>query len=291
MRLKEFVSHIGGSTGNLFSAPPEYFDANPDNLRDDCDDLRAHIASLAVSMKAHGYLETEPLVVRFLGDRLQVQEGNCRLLAVRLAMANGAEIRRIPFIAEPANLSDADRLARMILANSGRGHTSTELAKAIRKFRSWGWTDTEIADKLRISRATIANTLQTAALPADVRALVDSGKVAATTARKMVRADSIGAAATIAKAAEARGGKKVTERHLREPAATVAAPVAVLPAPVIVDGPALVSASTPAADPDNATQDALVTLRQAVRGFLAAWDDPNSGRVNESVAVLRECVS
>ena len=278
MRLKEFVSQIGGSTGNLFSAAPEYFDANPDNLRDDCDDLRAHIASLAVSMKTHGYLETEPLVVRFMGDRLQVQEGNCRLLAVRLAVANGAEIKRIPFIAEPANLTDADRLARMILANSGRGHTSTELAKAIRKFRSWGWKDTEIADKLRISRQTIANTLETAALPADVRALVDSGTVAATTARKMVRADSVGAAATIAKAAEGRDGKRVTERHLR-------------PVGVTVEGPAVVAAPVIPAEADDATQDALVTLRQAVRGFLAAWDDPNSGRVNESVAAMRECVA
>ena len=46
-----------------------------------------------------------------------------------------------------------------------------------------------------------------------------------------------------------------------------------------------------APDPDDATQDALVTLRQAVRGFLAAWDDPNSGRVNECVTALRECVA
>jgi hypothetical protein len=45
-----------------------------------------------------------------------------------------------------------------------------------------------------------------------------------------------------------------------------------------------------AAPEPDAIQDELVTLRQAVRAFLAAWDDPNSGRVNETVAALREAV-
>lgn len=273
MKLKDLVKSSGGSGSDLWMVPIELLDANPHNLRLDGPALREHIAGLAESIMAHGFLRSRPLTIRQnSGDRLEVVDGNCRLLAVRLAMQKGAEIKTLPCLSEAPHTNDAERTLNMLLANSGLQHTPMEYAAAIKRLLSYGWTDTDIAKKLGKSRQWVSNVLETAALPADVQAQLVDSVVSATQARKLVRQHGDKAAAVIAGAAAASGRKHVTARHLAAPVvATVAA--AALPAPI--------AAITPYAPlPDaglagqvaayDATQDALVTLRQAVRAYLAA---------------------
>ena len=289
MKLKDLVKSSGGSGSDLWNVPLELLDANPHNIRLDGPALREHIASLAESIQTHGFLRSRPLTVRqAAGDRLVVVDGNCRLLAVRLAMANGAEIKTLPCLSEAPNTSEADRTLNMLLANSGLQHTPMEYAASIKRLLSWGWTDTDIAKKLGKSRQWVSNVLETAALPADVQAQLVDSVVSATQARKLVRQHGDKAAAVIAGAAAASGRKHVTARHL-----AVAAPVAVLPAPVSVDGPAVVAAPVAAPEADDATQDALVALRQAVRGFLVAWEEDSTRggtALGAAILAMRELV-
>lgn len=304
MRLKQLIQQERGTLSDLFGVPIHLLDANPDNVRIDTPELREHIRTLANSIIAQGFLRSRPLTVRQSGDRLIVVDGNCRLLAVRLAMEEGAEIKNLPCVSEAPGTNDADRTCNMLLANSGMAHTPLEYAAAIKRLMSYGWTDTEVARKLGRSRQWVVNALETAALPADVQAQMVDGVVSATTARKMVKRDGAGAAAKIAAAAVERGGKRVTERHLKPtPAVETLYPPSDTIAVIGGNGASASVELTGTATPvggglslvsmqgDDAIQDELVALRAAVRGFLAAWDDPNSERVIETVAALRKCVA
>ena len=304
MRLKQLIQQERGTLSDLFGVPIHLLDANPDNVRIDTPELREHIRTLANSIIAQGFLRSRPLTVRQSGDRLIVVDGNCRLLAVRLAMEEGAEIKNLPCVSEAPGTNDADRTCNMLLANSGMAHTPLEYAAAIKRLMSYGWTDTEVARKLGRSRQWVVNALETAALPADVQAQMVDGVVSATTARKMVKRDGAGAAAKIAAAAVERGGKRVTERHLKPaPAVEMLYPpgdtIAVIGGNGASASVELTGTATPVGgglslvsmQGDDAIQDELVALRAAVRGFLAAWDDPNSERVIETVAALRKCVA
>jgi ParB family chromosome partitioning protein len=280
MKLKDLVKQSGGSGSDLWNVPVELLDVNPGNIRLDGPALREHIAGLAESIMAQGFLRSRPLTIRQGDDRLIVVDGNCRLLAVKIAIEKGAPIKNLPCLSEAPNTSEADRTLNMLLANSGLQHTPVEYAAAINKLLSYGWTDTDIAKKLGRSRQWVTNTLETAALPPEAHALIAAGTASATTLRQAVRQGGTEAVGRIAQVAADTGRKHVTARHLRT-VVIEAGPVTEVqaePAPVVA-----------APEPD-AIQDELVTLRQAVRAFLAAWDDPNSGRVNETVAALREAV-
>jgi ParB/RepB/Spo0J family partition protein len=305
MRLKQLIQQEHGTLSDLFGVPIHLLDANPDNVRIDTPELREHIRTLANSIIAQGFLRSRPLTVRQSGDRLIVVDGNCRLLAVRLAMEEGAEIKNLPCVSEAPGTNDADRTCNMLLANSGMAHTPLEYAAAIKRLMSYGWSDTDVARKLGRSRQWVVNALETAALPADVQAQMVDGVVSATTARKMVKRDGAGAAAKIAAAAAERGGKRVTERHLKPVIEVAPTPYPASDTIAVTGGNGasasveLIGTATPmggglslvSMQDDDAIQDELVALRAAVRGFLAAWDDPNSGHVIETVAALRECVA
>jgi ParB family transcriptional regulator, chromosome partitioning protein len=271
MKLKDLVKQAGGSGSDLWNIPVEMLDANPNNLRLDSPALREHIAGLAESIQERGFLRARPLTVRQDGERLTVVDGNCRLLAVRLAMSRGAEIRTLPCLSEAPNTSDADRTLNMLLANSGMQHTPAEYAAAINRLLSYGWSDGDVARKLGRSRQWVANVLETAAMPEEVQQLVVNGAVSGTLARQLVRSEGAGAAETIKRAAGTTGRAHVTARHLK-----------------IVRTDAE-SATPPAPEPD-AVQDELIVLRQAVRGFLREWDLTEVGDFRGTIATLRSLV-
>ena len=138
MRLKDFVKQSGGTTGNLFNLPVALLDPNPANIRLDRRELRDHIRALADDIKANGYDRTRPLTIRRVNDRAEVQDGNCRLMAVRVAISEGAQIVNLPCIPETEGLSEADSLVRMATRNTSLQHSALEYAAIVQRFRSWG---------------------------------------------------------------------------------------------------------------------------------------------------------
>jgi len=281
-RLKDTIAKMGGSTDNLFKLPVESFDPNPNNMRLDRQELRDHIRALADDIKAYGYDQTRPLTIRMVEDRAVVQDGNCRLMAVRIAIEEGAEIKRLPCIAEIDKITEADALVRMATRNTSLPHSPTEYAAIIQRFRAWGWTDSEIAKRLQKSRQWVVNTLEAASMPADVQALVAEGAVSETLARQLTREEGSGAAERIVKARENTGRTRITARHLRVVEA-VAEPVeAVAEAPAErVEAPAEVM-------PD---EDFGTDLHDAVVNFLMLHDhNGTSDQIEAAVDMLRRLV-
>lgn len=276
-KLKDLVKASGGTGADYWNIPVSLLQPNPQNFRLDSPALREHIAGIAQSIMDTGFNRKRILTIRQDGDTLVVVDGNCRLAAVKIAIAQGSEILTLPCVSEGPNVTEAERTVDMLVANQGLAHSPVEYAAAIKKLLSYGWTDADVARRLGKSRQWVSNTLETAALPPEAQTLIAAGVASATQMRKVVKAEGAAGVARVRQVAEETGRKRVTERHLAAPAvATVAA--AALPAPV----------ATPEAD--DATQDALVTLRQAVRGFLAAWDG-KAGDMQGAVDALRSAVS
>jgi hypothetical protein len=280
MRLKDFVKEAGGTTGNLFNLPVDRFDPNPGNIRLDRQELRDHIRALADDIKTNGSDRTRP---RMVGDRAQVQDGNCRLMAVRVAISEGAQIVNLPCIPETDGMSEADSLVRMATRNTSLAHTALEYAVIVKKFQSWGWTDTEIAKRLQKSRQWLANTMDLAGAPIDVREAVAAGTVSPTQAVKLVRSEGANAGAVIAKAKAETGGNHITAKHVQAVAPKT-------PKPPVIAAVAL-PAPAPAPPPPITPPPVCDGLATAVRAFLAAWDEPDSGQVTATISALRELVA
>jgi ParB-like chromosome segregation protein Spo0J len=217
MSLKQWTISNGGKMSDLFGIPPDLLDPNPDNIRLDTPELREHVRTIANSIIGQGFLRSRPLTIRLIGERALVVDGNCRLAAIRLAIAEGAEIKDVPCVSEPRGTDDADRVCNMLLANSGLAHTPLEYTTAVKRLLSYGWTDADVAKKLGKSRAWVANLLDLAEAPPEVRAAVADGSVSSTLAVKLVREHGAGAAAVVAEAKAKTGRAHVTERHVRAP--------------------------------------------------------------------------
>lgn len=210
MKVKDIVRAAGGTTTDMPQVPIALLAPNPDNMRLDTNELRTHIRSIADSILATGYLRSRPLTVRFVGETAIIVDGNCRFAAVQIAIAEGAEILTLPCVLEPQATGDAERLANMLVANSGLPHSPMEMTGAIKRLLSYGWTDTQIAKRLGKSRQYVVNLLDLAGAPADIHAAITNGTVSATQAIKLIRSEGADAGAVIAKVAEqARASGKV----------------------------------------------------------------------------------
>ncbi len=220
MRLREELKSIGGGVSEMFSLPLDKCVPNPDNIRINTPELQAHIRALANDMKVRGYDRNQPLEFRRLGEnQYMIQNGNCRLAAALLANSEGAEIRTVTGLPEPDGLTEAARLARNVLANSGKRHTSEEYSLIIAKYRSWGWVDADIAATLQISLTTLLNARLLASAPEDVKQAVADNIISSSEATALVRSEGKGSSAVLAKAVEVAaemGKSRVTASVIRE---------------------------------------------------------------------------
>ncbi len=156
------------------------------NIRQENDDLTAHIRQLADSIKELGVLEPLTIYQKKDGD-IVLTNGHCRLAAVRLAQSEGAEIKTVPVRNEAKTSNDADRVLSMLTRNSGKPLTSLEQACVIKRLFGFGWSQTEIAKKTGYSVPHIGNLIELSSAPAEVQQLVSEGKVSATLATQIVR--------------------------------------------------------------------------------------------------------
>lgn len=218
MRLKSFCKEVGGTTSDLFNLPLNVLRPNPDNIRIDTQELRDHIRGIADSIKATGYLRSEPFTIRLVGDTAQVVNGNCRYAACQIALAEGAELLTVPCMLEAPGTTEGDRIANMVVANSGLGHSPLEMTVAVKRLLSFGWTDTQIAKRWGKSRQYVANLLDLAGAAPDVQLAIANGTVSATQAIKLIRSEGADAGAVIAKVAEqarAEGRTRVTAKAFK----------------------------------------------------------------------------
>lgn len=152
-------------------------EANPYQPRRDFDE--AEIDSLADSLQEHGLLQ--PVVVRRVNERYQLVAGERRLRAA--IKAGWADV--------PVQVIEADdrQTAELAIVENLQRKDLNPLEKAAsfqRYLESYGCTQEELAQRLRLDRSTIANLIRLLDLPEAVRQAVQSGKISQGHARALL---------------------------------------------------------------------------------------------------------
>ena len=184
------------------------------NVRDIKDpETVAHVRWLADSIAENGV--KVPLEVRLDGEDIYVVAGHCRHAATMLAISEGAEIATVLCIPEPKGTNEVERTLNLVTSNSGKPLTPLAIAEVVRRMLAFGWTNESIAKRLGWkSVATVENSIALMGAPAEVKDMVRSGAVSASTASKVVKKEGSKAAATL-KAAAAKTGK-ATSKTIKE---------------------------------------------------------------------------
>ena len=155
----------------------DLIDRNPFQPRHNFDD--AEIASLAESLKAHDILQ--PIVVRQMGDRFQLISGERRLRAAGIAGWDS-----IPALVREAD----DRLvAELAIVENLQRQDLNPLEKAIsfqRYLQEHNATKSELADRIKVDRSTIANLVRLLDLPDAVKSAVHAGEISQGHARALL---------------------------------------------------------------------------------------------------------
>lgn len=184
--------------------------------------LDAHIRSLADKMKVEGFKASKPLEVVVLEEggqcRLVVTDGHCRLTAVKIAIAEGAEIKQIPCVALPSKgTSLQDLVAGLVTSNTGKPLTTYETALVCKRLYGYGWKEPQIAERLAFGEAYVTMLLELVSAPLSIITMVQNGEVAPTFAVEMMRKHR-GEAVDVLKqgltAAKAAGKSRVTNSYL-----------------------------------------------------------------------------
>lgn len=154
--------------------------------------LEAHVRSLANSMKSIGFKASRPLEVVVLEQdgklQLTVTDGHCRLAAVRLAIAEGADIKAIPLVTLPSKGTNLpDLVAGLVLSNTGKELTAFEKSLVCKRLLNYGWSEAQIAERLDYSVANVNLLLDLASAPLSIVTMVQKGEVSANFAVETMR--------------------------------------------------------------------------------------------------------
>lgn len=214
-RLKD----MGTRAGEVIMLDPELIGEKPGyNIRDmESPATQQYIRQMVDSIHASGTAAFPEITVRQEDNQIYVVRGHCRLRAFRLAKKEGAEVKGIRAIASTLK-SETDYALDLLNSNDGLPLTPLEKAKVIKRLTAFEWTVPEIAKRRGVTPQTILNMLALLEAPADVSALVESGKVSATLAVSTVRKEgSLYAGDTLQKAvdnAKSKGKARATAKHL-----------------------------------------------------------------------------
>lgn len=165
-------------TLNICDVAVEAIDPNPFQPRRSFSEEA--ITELKNSILQQGLLQ--PVVLRRAGDRYQIVLGERRWRAAKLA-----GLTAVPALVREVG-SDEEMLELALLENLQREDLNPiEVATAIRQLQSrCGMTQEQVADKLGVSRAHVANTLRLLKLPPQIQAALSEGKISAGHARALL---------------------------------------------------------------------------------------------------------
>lgn len=170
------IKDISSGRSDLYRVDPALIQVKADwNSRDASDPANAeHIASLKASIKEIGV--KKPLVGFMENDVVYVTDGHCRLAAVMALIAEGVEIKSVPFIQEDRHSNEADRIFSQIVHNSGKPLTGIEQANVFKRLIALGWAQKEIALKAGISGGRVSQLLELLTLPLSLQKFITEGK-------------------------------------------------------------------------------------------------------------------
>lgn len=208
-----------------FKVLPSFVEFEPGfNLREENEELRAHIQRLKIAMKAGAYIP--PIDVQVVGERVLLRDGHCRTRAALELVAEGTE-----YFLECRQIrgNDSDAVFHMLGSDQGKHFTPLEQGRGFLRLINMGQTVATIAARSGMHRSTIENGIALGEAPAAVQKMIADGSVASHTALKTVR--KVGAANAAAalmagvKEAAKTGKKKATGKHLNKTAKKVGKPL------------------------------------------------------------------
>ncbi len=161
----------------LLELPVSAIKPNPRQPRTMFDETA--LESMVASVKEVGVLQ--PVVVRTSGDGYELIAGERRFRA-----AQRAGLRTIPAVIRESD--DVTSLQEAIIENIQREDLNPiELAEALRELQEeLGATQELLAERVSMSRSSIANTIRLLQLPPKVQAMVADGKIQAGHARALL---------------------------------------------------------------------------------------------------------
>lgn len=215
---------------DMFSIPPSMIlveqGHNPRDYR--LPENRAHLDELKRSIAEVGVLQ--PLWVRFdvpaPGEKKTaiLVDGECRLRAVLELITEGTEIRSVPVI-QVEGKSETERLLLAVTANTGKPLSKWELGEAFRKLIRFGWSDVDVAKKTGYTARFVAEAVELADAPMEVKELLSAQAVTPSLALATIRANGSQAPAILKEKVEtAKANGQTIAKRDKAPTTTKAAP-------------------------------------------------------------------
>jgi ParB-like chromosome segregation protein Spo0J len=163
-----------------------------------------HVANLAASIEKRGV--EEPMTVYWEDGAPYLMDGESRLRAVlHLINERGVYIPRVPVRTDRNRATDEERVAGMLVKNTGKGFNTLEKAGVVRRLLSAGKSLEWIEEETGLTTTRLKQLLEVDALPEPVREQVAHGTVSATEAVRVVREHGDDAPAVIEQAAALSG--------------------------------------------------------------------------------------
>ncbi len=206
--------------GNIYLVPIEMLKEEQGfNFRESGPDLDQYIRDLADYIKENG-VPGGPLIIKWKGEEPFVRDGHCRFFAAKLAISEGCELKVIECRMMDKTANDADEIALLVTANSGRPISPLEMSAIVKRLAALKLAPSEIAKKIGKSPSLVSHLLTFSAAPEEVKTLVKEGRVAASTVVRETRRGERGTTTPAERIkrgvaeATAQGKAKATARHM-----------------------------------------------------------------------------
>lgn len=186
--------------------------------------LQAHIASLADSMLSEGFKLEHPLsgYVAREGDEsiIYISDGHCRLQGFDKAVAEGADLDRLPVVVNTQQHDIAELSVVVVRSATSKPLEALEKAALVKRLKLYGWDEKRISARCGFTTTYVRDLLALIEAPVQVRELVQDNKISATAALQAMAKHGEKAAEKITEglqAAEARGKTRVTSKFMQDP--------------------------------------------------------------------------
>lgn len=214
--VAEVIAATGATkSGKLIMVPVDSIYVIPGfNVRiTDSPEYREGIAELAESITTEGFYDTQPLgcypAVIEGEPKMALISGHRRYEAALKAIADGAEIERLPVVLKKPTSSSIDLAVSLHKENTGVRPSMMERAVLAKRLLATGLSEAEVASRLNVTERHVSDLKVLIGAPKAVRDLVSGGKISPTEAVTQLRKDG-GADKIIAAAAKAE--EKAAER-------------------------------------------------------------------------------
>lgn len=223
--VKATMKGVGAVSADLWQVEFEDLHIVPGfNVREHDAEYLRHVDLIAASIMDNGYYRDKPLAgyVASIGgvNRIVVTDGHCRHAALSNVIKGGITVGKIPVVVKPSSTSAEDLVVAMVSSNAGKPLTPYEIGTVCKRLQGFGWDGARIAGRLNFTPTYIADLLFLQGCPANVRRLVQEGRVAASTAIEAVKKHGDKALDVLTGAvekAEAAGKTKATKKDIYPP--------------------------------------------------------------------------